>query len=161
MIVGAWMCARSESAPYPSDAVSEDWPVSRFRTRELEESGGYLNLDLPDSVEMDISVVHDVRNEGLGAGMGAQSPKHAAELKQYVDRCEPAALPAVAPLRVLDGFAGKGRRFRHGPGLLCGFRRGLFAVGSADLGKRRRWVAFRADSACETAQKLQVGFASR
>ena len=60
--------------------------MSRFRTRELEESGGYLNLDLPDSVEMDISVVHDVRNEGLGAGMGAQSPKHAAELKRYVDR---------------------------------------------------------------------------
>lgn len=41
------------------------------------------------------------------------------------------------------------------------FSAGLFAVGSTDLGKRRRWVAFRADSACETAQKLQVGFASR
>ena len=26
-----------------------------------------------------------------------------------------AALPAVAPPRVLDGFAGNGRRFRHGP----------------------------------------------
>ena len=70
-----------------------------------------------------------------------------------------AALPAVAPLRVLDGFAGKGRRFRHGPGLLCGFRRGLFAVGLADLGKRRRVAVFRAGSACETAQKLQAGFA--
>lgn len=52
-----------------------------------------------------------------------------------------------------------GADFAMSPGLLCGFRRGLFAVGSADLGKRRRWVAFRADSACETAQKLRVGFA--
>lgn len=72
-----------------------------------------------------------------------------------------AALPAVAPPRLLGGFAGNGRRFRHVPGLLCGFRRGLFAAGSADLGKCRRRAAFRADSACETAQKLQVGFASR
>lgn len=46
-----------------------------------------------------------------------------------------------------------------GPGLLCGFWRELFAVGSADLGKRWHIVAFRADSACETAQKLQAGFA--
>ena len=67
------------------------------------------------------------------------------------------ALPAVAPPRLLGGFAGNGRRFRHGPGLLCGFRRGLFAVGSADLGKRRRLVAFRADSACKTAQKFADG----
>ena len=35
-----------------------------------------------------------------------------------------AALPAVAPPRLLGGFAGSGRRFRHGSGLLCGFRRG-------------------------------------
>ena len=69
------------------------------------------------------------------------------------------ALPAVAPPRLLGGFAGNGRRFRHGPGLLCGFRRGLFAVGLADLGKRRRVAVFRAGSACETAQKLQAGFA--
>ena len=68
-----------------------------------------------------------------------------------------AALPAVAPPRVLGGFAGNGRRFRHGPGLLCGFRRGSFAVGSADLGKCRRRAAFRADSACETAQKFADG----
>ena len=52
-----------------------------------------------------------------------------------------------------------GADFAMGPGLLCGFRRELFAVSFSDLGKRRRWVAFRADSACETAQKLQVGFA--
>lgn len=39
------------------------------------------------------------------------------------------------------------------------FSTGLFAVGFADLGKRRRIVAFRAGSACETAQKLQVGLA--
>ena len=108
---------------------------------------------------MELSVIHDICNGGLDAGMGASSPKHAAELKQYVDRCATAALTAVAPLRVLGGFAGKGRRFRHGPGLLCGFRRGLFAVGLADLGKRRRVAVFRADSACETAQKLQAGFA--
>ena len=47
-----------------------------------------------------------------------------------------------------------GADFVMGPGLLCGFLRQLFAVGSADLGKRRRWVAFRADSAYETAQKF-------
>lgn len=64
-------------------------------------------------------------------------------------------------LRLLGGFAGNGRRFRHGSGLPCGFRRGLFAVGSADLGKRRRVVAFRAGSACETAQKLQAGLSGR
>ena len=68
-----------------------------------------------------------------------------------------AALPAVAPPRLLGGFAGSGRRFRHGSGLLCGFRRGSFAVGFADLGKRRRIVAFRVGSACETAQELQTG----
>ena len=50
-----------------------------------------------------------------------------------------------------------GADFAMGPGLLCGFRRGLFAVSHSDLGKRRRIVAFRADSACETAQKSQVG----
>ncbi len=52
-----------------------------------------------------------------------------------------------------------GADFAMGPGLLCGFRRGPFAVGFSDLGKCRRWVAFRADSACETAQKLRAGFA--
>ena len=50
-----------------------------------------------------------------------------------------------------------GADFANGPGLLCGFRRQLFAAGIADLGKRRRVVAFRAGSACETAQKLQTG----
>ena len=50
-----------------------------------------------------------------------------------------------------------GADFAMGPGLLCGFRRQLFAAGFADLGKRRRIVAFRAGSACETAQKLQTG----
>ena len=52
-----------------------------------------------------------------------------------------------------------GTDFAMGPGLLCGFRRGSFAVGSDDLGKRRRWVTFRAGLACETAQKLQMGLA--
>ena len=46
-----------------------------------------------------------------------------------------------------------------GPGLLGGFPRALSAVGFADLGKRWRRAAFRADSACETAQKLWAGFA--
>ena len=41
--------------------------------------------------------------------------------------------------------------------LLRGFRRELFVVEIADLGKRWRWVAFRADSACKTAQTLQTG----
>lgn len=45
-----------------------------------------------------------------------------------------------------------GADFAMGPGLLCGFRRELFAVGSADLGKRWRVAAFRADSPCETVQ---------
>ena len=36
---------------------------------------------------MELSVIHDICNGGLDAGMGASSPKHAAELKRYVDRC--------------------------------------------------------------------------
>lgn len=52
-----------------------------------------------------------------------------------------------------------GADFAMGPGLLCGFWRGLFAVSHSDLGKRRRVAAFRADSPCGTAQKLRVGFA--
>ena len=39
-------------------------------------------------------------------------------------------------------------------GFCAVFVGGLFAAGFADLGKRRRWVAFRADSVCETAQKF-------
>lgn len=69
-----------------------------------------------------------------------------------------AASPADAPPR---GFwvvsQEMGADFAMGPWLLCGFRRGLFAVGSADLGKRWRWMAIRADSTCETAQKLADG----
>lgn len=76
-------------------------------------------------------------------GWELHRPSTRPSSKQYVDRCEPAALPAVAPLRVLDGFAGKGRRFRHGSwDFLCGFRRGLFAGRLADLGKRRRVAVF-------------------
>ena len=71
----------------------------------------------------------------------------------------PRPCPRSRPPRLLDGFAGNGRRFRHGSGLLCGFLRQLFAVDSADLGKRRRCTAFRAGSACETAQKLQARLA--
>ena len=50
-----------------------------------------------------------------------------------------------------------GADFAMGPGLLHGFWRGLFAVSFSDLGKRRRVVVFRADLACETAQKSQAG----
>ena len=50
-----------------------------------------------------------------------------------------------------------GADFAMGPGLLGGFRRQLFAAGFADLGKRRRIVAFQAGSACETAQKFADG----
>ena len=45
------------------------------------------------------------------------------------------------------------------PELLGGFRRGLFAVGLARMGKRRCGGVARGCSACETAQKLQAGFA--
>lgn len=50
-----------------------------------------------------------------------------------------------------------GADFAMGPELLGGFRRVLSAVGFSDLGKRRRCVAFRADSLCETAQKFADG----
>ena len=118
-----------------------------------------MNLNLPDSIDMELSVIHDICNGGLDAGMGASSPKHAAELKQYVDRCEPAALPAVAPLRVLDGFAGKGRPISPWSWTSVRFSAGVVRRRLADLGKRRRVAVFRAGSACETAQKLQAGFA--
>ena len=72
-------------------------------------------------------------------------------------------LPRFRPWSCPRGFwtvsQEMGADFAMGPGLLCGFRRELFAVGSVDLGKRQCWVAFRAGSACETAQKLRVGFA--
>ena len=47
-----------------------------------------------------------------------------------------------------------GADFAIGPGFLCGFRRGLSAVGFVDLGKRRRVAAFRVSLACETTQKF-------
>lgn len=48
--------------------------------------------------------------------------------------------------------------FAMGSGLLGGFPRALSAVGFADLGKRWRRAAFRAYSACETAQKFAGDF---
>ena len=68
-----------------------------------------------------------------------------------------AASPAGAPCEFWAVPQETGADFAMGPWLLCGFRRGLFAVGSADLGKRWRRVAFRADSTCETAQKFADG----
>ena len=71
--------------------------------------------------------------------------------------------PATSPAGGLCDFwvvsQATGADFANGPGLLGGFGRQLFAVDFADLGKRRRVVAFRAGSACEIAQKLQAGFA--
>ena len=52
-----------------------------------------------------------------------------------------------------------GADFAMSPWLLRGFRRRSLAVGFSELGKRRRCTALRADSACETAQKLQAGLA--
>ena len=52
------------------------------------ENEGHRDIRIsPDSIDMEFSVIHDICNGGLDAGMGASSPKHAAELKQYVDRC--------------------------------------------------------------------------
>lgn len=62
----------------------------------------------------------------------------------------------VAPRGFWTVLQEMGAEFVMSPGLLCGFRRGLLAVGSADLGKRRRIVAFRAGSPCEAAQKLRI-----
>ena len=45
------------------------------------------------------------------------------------------------------------------PGVLGGLSAPLFDACFADLGKRRRHAAFRADSACKTAQKSLPGFA--
>lgn len=45
------------------------------------------------------------------------------------------------------------------PGVLGDLSAPLFDACIADLGKRRRHAAFRADSACKTAQKLLPGFA--
>ena len=44
------------------------------------------------------------------------------------------------------------------PGVLGGFSAPLFDIGIADLGKRRRPTAFRADFAYKTAQKLSVDY---
>lgn len=70
-------------------------------------------------------------------------------------------LPRLRPWSRPRGFWAvsqeMGADFAMGPGFLCDFWRELFAVSFSDLGKCRRWVAFRADSPCETAQKSQVG----
>ena len=69
------------------------------------------------------------------------------------------ALFSVAPQLLLVVSQEMGADFAIGLGLLGGFRRVSFAVDFADLGKRRRVVAFGAGSACEIVQKLQTGFA--
>ena len=56
--------------------------------RRRAENEGHRDIRIsPDSIDMEFSVIHDICNGGLDVGMGASSPKHAAELKQYVDRC--------------------------------------------------------------------------
>ena len=71
-----------------------------------------------------------------------------------------AALPFAFALVVCDFWTVSQQMspdFDMVPRVLGGFPRVLFAAGIADLGKRRRPAAFRADSACKTAQKLSVG----
>lgn len=73
-----------------------------------------------------------------------------------------AALPFAFALVVCDFWMVSQQMspdFDMVPGVLGGFPRVLFAAGIADLGKRRRPAAFKADSACKTAQKLSVGLA--
>lgn len=56
---------------------------------------GELNLNPPDSIDMEVFVIHDIRNEGLDAGMGTPSPKYVAEFKRRaVELCS-----ALMPLR--------------------------------------------------------------
>ena len=129
----------SKSSPYRWLAVLHE----RFRAMVCGASGASIRLAICSSAAA--ASPAGVPRDALGCARAGATVA--------------AALPAVAPLRLLGGFAGSGRRFRHESGLLCGFRRGSFAVGSADLGKRRRRAAFRADLACETAQKLRAGFA--
>ena len=54
----------------------------------------------------------------------------------------------VRTLGLLGGFAGNGRRFCHGSGLLGSFWRVLCGVESADLGKCWHCAAFRAEFLC-------------
>lgn len=68
-----------------------------------------------------------------------------------------AALPFAFALVVCDFWTVSQQMspdFDMIPRVLGGFPRVLFAAGIADLGKRRRPAAFRADSTCKTAQKL-------
>lgn len=69
-----------------------------------------------------------------------------------------ATLSAGAPRDFWALLQEMGPDFAMGPGLLGGFPRALSAVGFADLGKRWRRAAFRAYSACETAQKFAGDF---
>ena len=49
----------------------------------------------PDSIDMEVFVIHDICNEGLDAGLGTPSPKYVAEFKRRaVELCS-----ALIPLR--------------------------------------------------------------
>ena len=69
-----------------------------------------------------------------------------------------ATLSAGAPRDFWALLREMGPDFAMGPELLGGFPKALSAVGFADLGKRWRRAAFRAYSACETAQKFAGDF---
>lgn len=66
-----------------------------------------------------------------------------------------AVLSAGLPPATSGWFRRNGRRFCHGFRASGRFSTGLFTVGFAALGKRRRVVVFRAGSVCETVQKLR------
>lgn len=92
---------------------------------------------------------------GLACGQGPAKSDARPHRRLRLPRLRPWSRPCGFRVVLQE----MGPDFAMGPGLLCGFRRGLLAAGSTDLGKRRCCVAFRAGSACETAQKLQAGFA--
>lgn len=64
-----------------------------------------------------------------------------------------ATLPAGAPLGFWALLQEMGADFAMGPELLGGFPQVLCESDFADLGKRWRSEAFRAEFACKTAQK--------
>ncbi len=72
-----------------------------------------------------------------------------------------ATLPAVAPRDFWALLQEKGPDFDMGSGLLGDFPWVLRSSDFADLGKRCRYVAFLAEFACKTAQKLRAAFAGR
>ena len=69
----------AHSAVRANHLVGED--VARAGKRRPPRIGE-LNLNPPDSIDMEVFVIHDIRNEGLNVGMGTPSPKYVAEFKR-------------------------------------------------------------------------------